>query len=67
VWNVCDPLPWPNACCVVFVSCVLEYVHDFPAAWRNLERVSGGEIFVVAVEPWTLTGLFYPGTRRHLL
>lgn len=51
---------------VVFVSCVLEYVDNLEAAMAELCRVSGNRIYVVRVEPWTLTSFFYPGTRRRL-
>ncbi len=49
---------------MVFVSCVLEYVQNFPGAVAELQRVSGGHLYVVRVEPWTLTAYFYPGARR---
>lgn len=64
--DVTRPLPFEAASVVVFCSCVLEYVHDFPAAWAELDRVSGGELYLITVEPWTLTGMSYPGTRRSL-
>lgn len=50
---------------VVFVSCVLEYVADPPAALRELQRMAGSQenLFIVFVEPWTLTAALYPGAR----
>lgn len=67
VVDVSRPLPgWRDGCCVVFVSCVLEYVRDIDGALRELRRISGGELFVVGVEPWTLAGWLYPGARRRL-
>lgn len=51
---------------VVFVSCTLEYVDDVDLVWDELLRVSGGELFVVTVEPVSLTAWFYPGAKRVL-
>jgi len=50
---------------VVFVSCVLEYVSDPEAALRELQRMAGSRenLFIVFVEPWTLTASLYPGAR----
>lgn len=50
---------------VVFVSCVLEYVSDPEAALRELQRMAGASdnLFMVFVEPWTLTAALYPGAR----
>lgn len=50
---------------VVFVSCVLEYVADSEAAFRELARIAGARenLFLVLVEPWTLTASLYPGAR----
>ena len=50
---------------VVFVSCVLEYVEDAPAAARELLRIAGApeNLFLVSVQPWTLTASLYPGAR----
>lgn len=63
-----DTLPLlPSASAVVFVSCTLEYVDDIELVWRELRRVSGGELFVVTVEPWTLTAFFWPGAQRRVL
>ena len=52
--------------CVVFVSCVLEYVDDVRPVWRELRRVSGGELFIACVEPWSMTALVYPGAKRQI-
>jgi len=59
-------LPLADNSVVVFVSCTLEYVPDFVSAMRELWRVSGGEFYVVRVQPWTLTAYFYPGAQRTL-
>ncbi|WP_434420173.1 hypothetical protein [Nannocystis pusilla] len=50
---------------VVFVSCVLEYVPDLNAALAEISRVAGSadNVFVVTVQPWTLTARLYPGAR----
>ncbi len=50
---------------VVFASCVLEYVTDAAAALRELARIAGSpeNLFLVLVEPWTLTATLYPGAR----
>ena len=54
-----------NDSAVVFVSCVLEYVSDPEAALQELKRIAGSSanLFVVFVEPWTLTAALYPGAR----
>ena len=50
---------------VVFVSCVLEYVDDLPAALREILRIAGDleNIYIVTVQPWTLTASLYPGAQ----
>jgi hypothetical protein len=51
---------------VLFVSCVLEYVQtDVRKIISELQRVSGGDLFVVTVEPWTYTAFFYKGAQRR--
>ena len=49
---------------VVFVSCVLDYVADIDAALREISRIasSADNVFVVTVQPWTLTAPL-PGAR----
>lgn len=64
--DVTQRLPFQDDSCVVFVSCVLEYVDDYDAALRELLRVSGGHLYVVRVEPWTLAAYLYPGAKRTL-
>jgi SAM-dependent methyltransferase len=64
--DVTQPLPFADDSVVVVVMCVLEYVDDVQAALRELRRVSGGNMFVVRVEPWTLTSFMYPGAKRTL-
>lgn len=62
--DVTKRLPFDDDSVVVVVMCVLEYVDDAGAALRELARISGGNLFVVRVEPWTLTSLLYPGAKR---
>jgi hypothetical protein len=56
----------PDDSAVVFVSCVLEYVNDVDAAWREILRMAGSleNVFVVCVQPHTMTSVLYPGARR---
>lgn len=51
---------------VIYVSMKLESVNDMDKALRELDRVAGGDVYVVTVPPWTLTSLFYPGSRRQI-
>lgn len=64
--DITKKLPFNDDSVVVVVMCVLEYVSDANAALRELMRISGGNLFVVRVEPWTLTSLLYPGAKRTL-
>jgi hypothetical protein len=64
--DICERLPIKDNSCVVYVACVLEYVGDGPAAMRELQRISGGHLFVVRVEPWTGTAYLYPGAKRTI-
>ncbi|MDC0716188.1 hypothetical protein [Nannocystis bainbridge] len=50
---------------VVFVSCVLEYVTDLQAALAEIARIAGKpeNVFIVTVQPWTLTARLYPGAH----
>jgi len=50
---------------VVFVSCVLEYIADPATAAAELRRMAGSpeNLFIVFVEPWSLTASLYPGAR----
>jgi hypothetical protein len=54
-----------NNSAVVFVSTALEYVQDMDRVSRELYRVSGGDLFVVPIERWTLTSIL-SGTKRQL-
>jgi hypothetical protein len=48
---------------VVFVSCVLEYVADPALAAAELRRMAGSleNLFIVFVDPWSLTAIALPG------
>lgn len=56
----------PDNSAVIFVSDKLEYVDDMPSVLRELQRVSGGDLFVSRVAPWTLTAFLAPGARRRV-
>lgn len=47
---------------VVFISCVLEYVSSdqIDSIISQLQRVAGNDLFVVSVEPLSITALLYP-------
>ena len=62
--DITKPLPFANDSVVIFESCTLECVPRYEAAVREIKRVSGGHIFSVRVEPWTLTTMLYP-TIQH--
>jgi hypothetical protein len=64
--DITQRIPMPDASCVIFVSCVLEYVDDLEGALQEIQRVSGGHAYFVGVEPWTLTAFLYPGAQRRL-
>lgn len=64
--DITKKLPFENDSVVIFVSCVLEYVDDYAGAMAELCRVSGGHMYIVRVEPWTLTAYLYPGAKRTL-
>jgi len=65
--DVTQPLPFATDSVVCYVSCVLEYVTgNVQAAIVEIERISGGHVFWVGVEPWTLTSLYVDGAKRTL-
>jgi hypothetical protein len=50
---------------VVFVDTgQLERVPDMPAALSELQRISGGDLFIAHIEPWSLLSLLPPYKRR---
>ena len=50
---------------VVYVACVLEYTSDLAAVMDEILRMAGAvdNIFVVTVQPWTLTAALHPRAR----
>jgi SAM-dependent methyltransferase len=66
VADITKTLPFEADSVVVVVMCVLEYVSDAESALAELNRISGGNLFVVRVEPWTIASIAYPGARRTL-
>jgi hypothetical protein len=64
-----DLLAWlkeqPDNSAVLFVSAVLEYIQSMNGIPRELYRVSGGDLFVVTVEPFSYTAFFYQGAKRQ--
>jgi hypothetical protein len=52
---------------VVYVANVLEQVDDIALIGANLDRISGGDLFITHTEPASLTGWFWPGMRRRIL
>lgn len=63
-----DVLPLvPDGSAVVFVSCTLEYVDDVDLVWSELQRIAGSDLYVVRVEPWSLTAFFFPHAQRRIL
>jgi hypothetical protein len=64
--DITREIPLATDSSVVFCSCVLEYVTDYEAALKEIQRISGGHAFFVGVEPWTLTAFAYPGAKRTL-
>ena len=52
---------------VVFVANALEHVDDIALVATNLDRISGGDLFITHVESASLVGWFWPGTRRRIL
>lgn len=55
----------PDDSAVVYVSCVLEYVTNPQAGWREILRMAGrpDNVFMVVVQSWTMTATLYPGAR----
>lgn len=56
-------IPLADHSAVIFVSCVLEYVDDLPAAWAELRRVAGANLFVAIVGGASLTTYLFPGAK----
>ena len=54
-----------NDSAVLYVACVLEYVTDLRRSMDEILRIAGEpeNIYIVTVQPWTLTASLYPGAR----
>jgi hypothetical protein len=52
---------------VVYVACVLEVVDDLNATLREISRIAGvaENVFIVSIQPWTLTARLSPSARRR--
>jgi hypothetical protein len=50
---------------VVYVACALEYVDDLQGTMAEILRVAGNveNIYIVTVQPWTLTAALHPAAR----
>jgi len=50
---------------VLYVACVLEYVTDLRGSMNEILRIAGAvdNIFIVTVQPWTLTAALHPAAR----
>ncbi len=57
---------FPDNSAVIFVSGTLEKVPDVEKVLAELQRVSGGDLYIAHVEPWTLTAFFTPGAKRRI-
>jgi hypothetical protein len=64
--DITKQLPFADNSVVVFISCVLEYVSDPMEAIQEVQRISGGYVYYVGVEPWTLTAFLYPSAKQAL-
>jgi SAM-dependent methyltransferase len=69
-FDLSSGIPFDDDSAVVFVSCVLEYVPDLDAVYREIVRVAGGEsrVFIVHIRPeswWTL--FFYRPENRNVI
>ena len=62
--DITKRIPLPDDSAVIFIPYVLEYVSDYDAAVRELQRVAPGRVHHLRVEPWTATAYFYQGARR---
>lgn len=55
----------PNNAGVVYVSCTLEYVSRIRDMLFELDRISGGHLFIVTVEPTSIAAWLYPGAQQR--
>ena len=59
-------IPVSDNSAVIFVGCVLEYVDDVKAAWLEMRRAAGQNLFVATVGGWSLTTHLFPGAKWSL-
>lgn len=60
-------LDFPDNSHVIFVSYVLEYVNDVELVYEQLKRVSGGDMYILTVQPNDyVVNMFYKGTKRRI-
>ena len=52
---------------VVYVSQKLENLDDIESTMGELQRVSGGDLFITHAEPYSLTAWLRPGARQRIL
>jgi hypothetical protein len=45
---------------IIYISCVLEYVDDFPLILNYLNKINQDDLFIVNVEWYSLSAYFYP-------
>lgn len=68
--DICRRVDWiRNDSVVVYCSCVLEYVSDPIAAYNEMLRMAGSpeNLFIVNVQPHTMTSALYPGSKWQLV
>lgn len=52
---------------VIFAANVLEYADDAAMVAAQMDRVSGGDLFVATVDPATIAAWIWPGARRRVV
>jgi hypothetical protein len=64
-----DILPTiPDNSYVIFVSYVLEYVNNVDLVYSNLQRISGGDLYIAFVQPNDyFAHTFYRGAKRRII
>tara|TARA_Y100000034_G_scaffold136416_1_gene212760 strand:+ start:1940 stop:2440 length:501 start_codon:yes stop_codon:yes gene_type:complete len=55
-----------NSFGAAFASCVMEHVDDLPEAWRELNRVTGGNVFVVHPQKWAPFAYHCPSHKWYI-
>ena len=65
-FDACKTWPYPDSSAVVYISCTAEYVWNLEALVKEAQRVSGGELYVVRVEPQAPLTHVMTGSRRMI-